>query len=158
MNWACTLRRWNLMEVKGYASLIDGEPQTWTSSNKNKLCSLNYLDYNLYLIIFYTSHSTYIIFPSINMCTSSDALILYLHLENNLKWGRKNMFIFFSRLFPYKQFPPTLRYHFRQYVSPHCLKCIYLTILILFDSKDIFIKQCKSVTFSLVIKDVCIYC
>ena len=73
------------MEVKGYASLIDGEPQTWTSSNKNKLCSLNYLDYNLYLIIFYTSHSTYIIFPSINMCTSSDALILYLHLENNLK-------------------------------------------------------------------------
>ena len=73
------------MKVNGYALLIDGEPQTWTSSNKSKLCSLNYLDYNLYLIIFYTSHSTHIIFLSINMCTSSDALILYLHLENNLK-------------------------------------------------------------------------
>ena len=73
------------MQVNGHALLIDGEPQTWTSSNKNKLCSLNYLDYNLYLSIFYINHSTHIIFLSINMCISSDALILYLHLENNLK-------------------------------------------------------------------------
>ena len=41
-------RRWNLTEVNGYALPIDWGH--WTFSNKNKLCSLNYLDYNLYLI------------------------------------------------------------------------------------------------------------